>query len=434
MAKFGRQLDKLEKELTKTAEFASKFVTRSTIDWGKTFKSVIDLPDHKVLDWRSERRQNPRVCADFMLQMRPALLNCKVIDLSDDLVWAITRLSTELHPRILMDHALNTRFPFEHMLFTWDGAARHHSYVDLKTPVHNYDPPPPTEFPALIVSSYMHNFKSITDLAIDEGRVIFAPLRFYFDPTKHTEGKARANLMLHKCHADEYSPHSGYWFTHAILEEHPEFAETFDADLRFGTQVTPPLGTYFVRQIREGVEANRKDALHSGVQKLMVSTAGNPRWFGALCALLNFDGPTRVINGFASMPADPHPGAATKRASNQKRAVHNLTTFLPREEVVRVVRGRHLDYDRKKPGNHDVGSFWRPLPNRGDPNCDHQWPEDQGTQRQVCDKCDGVRVRISAHKRGKGAVLTQKRRRLDYGGMSIHRIKTAIENEAREHE
>jgi hypothetical protein len=421
-------------ELTKTAEFASKFVTRSTIDWGKMFKSVIDMPDHKLKEWRAERKHTPQACADFMTLMRPAFLNCKIIDLSDDLVWAITRLSTELHPRILMDHALNTRFPFEHMLFTWNGAARHHSYVDLKTPVHNYDPPPPTEIPATIVSSYTRNTKFVTDFAVEGGRLFLAPLRFYFDPTGAMHRMSPLNLMLHKCHAGEYSPHSGYWFTHAILEEYPDFAETFDADTRFGTEIVPPVGTYLARQIREGIEAKQENALHGGLQQLMVSTAGNPRWFGALCALMNFEGPTRVVNGFASPPTDSAPGAAPKRTSNQKRSVHNLTTFLPREEVVRMVRGRHLDYDRKRPGQHDVGSFWRPLPNRGDPNCDHLWPEDQSTQRQVCDKCDAVRVRVSPHKRGTGSVLTQKRRRLDYGGMSINRIKTAIENEAREHE
>jgi hypothetical protein len=399
-------------------------ITRS-VEWSKLFKSAIDFPDNKILYWKEMRKRDPNIGLDTMRYLRPAMMQCQVIELSNDIVSVVTKLSTEINPRTLLEHMVNVEMPFEHTLFTWDAFAMHAAYRTY-TPADDQFSPEEEDTPACMVSTYPGGFRTFTDFVVTNKQICFAPVTYSIDPLLQALRGHPFELFMIKDKDKNYTPHSQFWWTNSKLDEHPGFDKEFDADPRFGSRPMFPTGFRILADAYAAHERGQKGAITNGVLQMLRPTAAMPGWFATLCALMNMKGSTRVVNELAS----PASGTAThkpSKASKDRKAVHHLTTFLPREEVIRKVRG-HLTYDRKKPGEHTVPISWRTLPKWGDPKCAHVWPK-QFTQRQECELCGAKRVRVAEHNRGAGPMLSKTQRRFDYGGMSIKKLAKAIEKQ-----
>lgn len=395
-----------------------------SIDWHKVLKSATEFPDLKLLSYKESKLKYADTTREWFIGFRSLTrAPLKVIELSDDLVWAITKLSLEVPPSILMEYALQTRMPFDTVLFTWNGEARNRSYVDNNAEV--FDSSPVTEVPAMIVSSTIAG-KMVTDLAYDKGKLAVFPVVYWIwnDARKADERDVTIGVNVQPRNMehmngrlpDGHSAHVHFWLTTPIVERYPEFADQMETDKHFTTSIIPPTGLVMLAKEPE-LDKQFENAYSNIVRRITAGTAGNPRWFAALCTLMSYQSKPRIAQ------ADEPVTQSDKRV-RQSRAHTTWTLFLPREKVVKSAV-RHLLVHRKPVGKHEVGGFWSMR--HSNSHCHHAWPAEP-TRRQRCEHCGTLRWWTASHQRGTGPLQTVKRK-LDYSG-ALSKVINDIKSES----
>jgi hypothetical protein len=212
-------------------------------------------------------------------------------------------------------------------------------------------------------------------------------------------------FLNHKTDIDErYSLFTQWWLTTPVIDKWPAEALAIQDDHSIGAAAVGPVA---------GWAAQTGDK-NSAAMAIVSGTAGSPRWLGALCLLLNQPKVIRYSDTYAApevlgaKPRTPQSGGSTE-----------LTLFLPKEQIVQRTL-RNIERKARKPvGEHDVGAHWVTHRKRAaDQSCQHVWPADS-MRRQLCTLCGTLRWRKQESKRGKGPVLMQRRRKLDYSGQPL---------------
>lgn len=411
-------------------------------NWPGIFESAFQHPQLRVLHWKTFKQLAPRTAGMTKAQLHKMAKAVRVYRLSDDLVWAITKLSLELEPALLMDHAMAARFPFQTTLIEWDGEVRSSSYKRAGADVFD-ESPVQGERPCMIVSTSGRAVKIITDLSYadpDRSLCLF-PLAYWFDPERElpAEGPHQSPLVTEyrdptsgdriqvggggymdqeeitgQVHG--FSRKAHWWLTTPVIAKYPDQARAIVADERMGCYMHGPIAAMGLN-----LHAQRDDS-RKAHQALVAGTAGNPRWFGALCFMLNQQRTVRYVQASQS----PLPEGVKPREVEAHEA-DTLTIFLPREQVVTNLVKLAAQGPRKAVGEHEVSGFWSTSHRLGRPDCNggkHLWPLEH-TRRQICSDCGALRWWKEESKRGHGPAVTRKGRRLDYGGQDINRLVEA---------
>lgn len=403
-------------------------------DWNQVFESAFKWPQLRVLHWKTFHKISPSTSAGTKMGFRKIAQQLHAYRLSDDLVWAVTQLSVEIEPAVLMEHAMAARMPFPLTLFEWDAEARSTSYKQINVAVN--DPSDASnESPAMLVSSAGRALKIITDFSYkaDERTLCIFPLSYWFDPERESEhvipyiaeryisedgqktrisGGDYMNKPETMSKRPDFSRKAHWWLTTAVIQKHEDQARAIENDDRMGCYMQGPIAAMALNLNAQEADAGKAH------QAIVGGTAGNPRWFGALCFLLNQQRTVRYVQAMQS------PEAPESKASASPAEAHYITLFLPREKVVSNLVRLASSGPRKRMGEHDVAGFWSISHKRGRPDCDHKWPTDH-TRRQVCSECGALRWWKSDFKRGHGPTLKKGERRLDYGGQDIARLVPA---------
>lgn len=391
-------------------------------DWNHVLETANKFPELRVMHWKTYRKLFPEHMPSVKRDLLEISRTGKVFRLSDDLVWAITKLSLEIEPAVLLEHALACRLPFPTTIFEWNGEARSTSYKRSGVPVHDFSEVPDDERPCMTIQTAGRAVKVIRDFSyqIDEKSLCIFPITYWFDPEMEgvnpmagVSDASRHYLRQPETFAAiaaSYQRFTHWWLTSAVIAQHEDQARAIENDPHIGAY------TYGPTAAAAGTMTNKLET-HNVV---MAGTAGNPRWFGALCVLLNQQKTIRYVEGHQTPDS---PEAKPRKPSNGPPTT--LTLFLPKEKVVtNIVRLVH-NGARKKVGAHDVQGFWSISHKRGNETCQHAWPLEH-TRRQVCSVCGALRWWKEEHHRGQGPTLKQRQRRLDYGGQDINRLEASL--------
>lgn len=385
-------------------------------NWQEIFTDAAKWPALRIAYWKSyggtgHNQEAKFYTTQLLRKMGKPEYNLRTISLTRDLVWAISKLSVELDPAFLFEQVVAARMPFQYTLFEWKGEDRRQVLDELKIRQEQLAEHPDSEVPSITVYdtngekqmhfwSYEHEKKNLCMFPI----VVFV----------NGNGVADNNPTLQMLGLYEGAGNfiASWMFTTNVLQKHPDAINLVkDERVKLGLR-----GPIF--------------AASSGVRNpaalLMAGTAGEFRWFGALCALLNRPGNVRYVD---APPPDPSqtPAKGPTRAQDGQSRPQVLTLMLPRDKTVtRLLRA--VEQDRKKVGLHEVMGHWAYRHRELAQDCHHVWPS-QPTRRQVCETCGQVRWWMPQHNRGEGDTLKTKQRRADFTGQSVNRLVESIKQE-----
>jgi len=383
------------------------------MDWSEAFASCAKWPELRVMGWKKLVR-HPEASMNFRRLLRglaqPNTLH--TITLTKDLLWAISKLSIELDPEYLLQQAVNARMPFEVLIIEWNILDREEIYNELRVAQDRLGDVA-GEVPSFLVVTDGDS-KTINNLsyAAKDKKLCWFPCVAETN-SKYPAKESELLKTYMKASGTNFTV-ADWLFTSNILKKYPG-SDVLSEDPRVQVRLAGPL---FVAAV-EGEPHGEK------FKTLMSGTAGQFRWFGALCALLNRQGLTRYVD--AAPPTEPVPGRAQARDSAKPRT-QVLTLMLPRDKVVqRVVRA--MEHERKKVGLHEVMGHWAYSHRKGEATCAHDWPQ-QPTRRQVCGTCGAVRWWKTPHNRGEGDTLKAKARRADFSGVAVDRLVEQIKLES----
>lgn len=373
--------------------------------WPEIFASAAKWPELRVYRWKDYKKEGKSHQHGFIAMLNAAAKPgaTHTVTLSSDLVWAISKLSYALDPVYLFEQVVAARMPFMNTVVEWHGEDRRQAYNEMGVAQELDQIHPTCEHPAFMVMD-KEGRKHIHSLSYDEAtkKFIYFPLVFEVNMNED-----RSQNSFYAASENAKFSVADYMFTTKVLRLHPEAAELVN-DPRVHIRMAGP------------IYAAAIDSANP-LPFLMAGTAGQFRWFGALCALLNRQGVVRYVDA----PARPEdPAQPVQKGDKAPSRPQVLTLMLPRDRVVqRVVRA--AAHERKKVGLHEVMGHWAYSHRKGDQRCFHKWPV-QPTRRQVCEACGMVRWWKTPHKRGQGNVVVSKPRRADYTGMSIERLAETI--------
>jgi len=392
-------------------------MTKPLANWNEVFHDAWKWPQHRVIGYDVYKNKNAHHLEQhfkkFLFQLGRPGYWLHSLKLSADVVWAVSKLSQELPLDYLTAQAKSCRFPFLTMVVEWNPNVREQAYADMRVRQDNRVPAMPGETPAFVISQDEEGETSVFQISYTPVEKIMAwfPLMFKLNKPMNSDQTFKCLLRQLKIPDNIYAE---YLFTTDLVKKEPESLKVYD-DPNVGVFMTGPLA----------LKASRLPA-KEWVDTLMSQTAGQFRWFGALCTLLNRQAMTRYVD--IDLP-ESVPGEA-KKPRESDAVDRQLVLLLPREKVVkRCVQT--AERERKQVGLHEVGGHWAYSHHKGNDACQHQWPT-QPSRRQVCELCGKLRWWKEAHERGEGEMLKVRRRRADMSGVSVDRLVETIKQEVKE--